>query len=90
MNLRDFLKPFFVFIGSILVIVGLVTLPLPIPIGALFLIVGLLILLSSSYTAVLLLRRIREDYPKLDKWLEHIEEKSPDFVQKVLRRSDPN
>jgi len=90
MTMRDFLKPLFVTIGMILVIIGLLTFPLPIPVGAIFLIVGLVVLVSSSYTAVLIVRRFRGDHRKMDAWLRQWEKKSPKFVQKMLRRTDPD
>lgn len=89
MTLRDFLKPIMIILGMLLLIIGLIMFPLPIPIGALFIIIGLVILVSTSYTAVLVIRRIRQDHAQLDAWLRDLEKRSPKWLSRVLRRTDP-
>lgn len=72
-----------------LIIVGLVVFPMPIPLGALMIVVGIVLLLSASVTAVNVVRRFRRRHPKADRVMREAEDRLPKSWKRILKRSDP-
>ena len=74
-------------IGIGLIIVGLIILPTPIPIGLILIAVGLVI---SAFNPLMLryIKRKRKKYPNASQKIRHVTPKLPQFLQKILRRTD--
>jgi Flp pilus assembly protein TadB len=68
-----------------LVLVGLVTFMLPIPLGVAPLIIGLAILMMVSPAMRRRFHRLRQRYPSFDARLKLLEPHLPLAVQKILR-----
>lgn len=60
------------------------SLPLPIPLGIIFFLIGLSLLMIASPTVRLLFHRIRERYPGIDKRIESVERHLPAFLREAL------
>lgn len=73
----------------VLILAGAVTFPLPIPVGLILMAVGIALLLSTSRTAIRMLRRYRRTRPEFDGWLKRVRLKLPGFLGRPLRRSEP-
>ena len=72
-----------------MVLTGLVVLPMPIPLGAIMIACGLVLVLSSSAMASRLLKSFRQRHRGANQVIEAVEERLPETWKKVLRRSDP-
>ena len=75
--------------GAALILVGLIVFPMPIPLGAIMIACGLVLVLSSSATASRLLKSFRRRHRGANQVIETVEERLPETWKKVLRRSDP-
>ena len=75
--------------GWVLVVVGAVTAPTPLPIGWLLLIVGFSILVHDSRTVRGWVRRLRARYPGVGRWLNRHKHKAPAFARRVIDLTDP-
>lgn len=69
-----------------LILVGFIITPTPLPIGLLFIALGFLLLATVAPEAV---RWIRRRWPWLERQLDKAQEKAPEPIAKILRRSDP-
>jgi hypothetical protein len=83
------IKLFSVVIGVILVLVGFVVFPMPIPLGAIMIVVGLLLLVSASDTVARWVRMFRQHNPGANNVIQAVEDRLPESWKKALRRSDP-
>lgn len=72
-----------------LIVVGLIVLPLPIPFGAIMIVTGLGILVSSNEGAAEWVRRRRMKHPGMNRWLSVAEKRLPGKLAEVLRRTAP-
>jgi hypothetical protein len=76
-------------IAIFFIVLGLLTFPLPIPIGAISLLVGLSLLVSVSRRATRAVRQFRRKRPVLDKKMAAVEKKVPGFIRHALRKTRP-
>lgn len=67
--------------------VGLITLPTPIPIGAVLIAVGLVLLIYSSKRVAGLVRLLRRRYHRLDDGLRFIEDRVDHRIASILQRT---
>jgi len=75
--------------GAIFIVVGLVVLPMPIPLGAIMIVTGLVLLVSSSATIARYLRSFRKRNRAANTVIQAVEDRLPERWRKALRRSDP-
>ena len=75
--------------GTILVLVGLVVFPMPIPLGAIMIVTGLVLLVSSSAIIARALRSFRQHHHGANRVIQAVEDRLPERWKKALRRSDP-
>lgn len=75
--------------GTALILAGLVVFPMPVPLGAIMIACGLVLVLSSSATASRLLKSFRKRHRGANQVIESVEQRLPETWKKVLRRSDP-
>ncbi len=76
--------------GLLLVIIGAVLTPLPIPIGIPLALVGLVILLLNSETARSVVRRLRKKWPQLSEAITSASVHLPSKLRMALDNTEPN
>ncbi|MBX2806103.1 MAG: hypothetical protein KTR19_09035 [Hyphomicrobiales bacterium] len=76
-------------LSIVLIIGGLIILPLPIPFGAIMIIIGVSILISSNDTAAGWIRQRRINNPGLNQRLLAIEKRLPSRLSAIIRRTTP-
>ena len=76
-------------LGIFLFTGGVVTLPTPVPFGAVLLSLGATLILANSRRAARLLRAARLRYPRLDARLIDLSARLPRRFSAALNRSDP-
>ena len=72
-----------------LIIVGSIVLPMPIPLGAIMIVLGLTLLVSQSKFVADRLRAFRLTHSKTDKVIRKVEDRLPAKLRDILRRTDP-
>lgn len=82
---------FFVSIGLMFLLSGLILFPLPIPFvpGSLFIAIGLGVLITWSVTARRLMRKTRRRSPYLNSWIQFLENQLPERWSSLLRKTAP-
>jgi hypothetical protein len=76
-------------LAIVLIGAGLIVLPLPIPFGALMLVLGISLLIASNDTAAGWSRRWRVRNPRLNSRMLSLEARLPAWISKILRRTTP-
>lgn len=76
-------------IAILCVLVGLITLPTPIPLGAILLAIGFSLLVLTSVTVRNMLRRLRQRFPELDGSIRAVDGYLPRNLRRALRLSAP-
>jgi hypothetical protein len=69
---------------------AVLSLPLPVPLGFMFFVVGVSLLLAASPMMRRWLRLLRIRYPGLDSRIEAVSLRLPAFVQRALNDSSPS
>ena len=77
-------------IGIVMILVGLVLFPLPLPLGWIFLIIGTVLVVSTNKTAKKLLKKARRKWSWLDKIFEKTGKIIPKRFRKEIEETDPN
>ncbi|NJM35254.1 MAG: hypothetical protein HC850_11690 [Rhodomicrobium sp.] len=77
-------------IGIVIIVIGLIIFPMPIPFGAFLILLGCALLVSSSETAAHLLKRLRARYSRLNGFIAMLEARSPGVLARALRRTAPD
>ena len=79
-------------LGWLLVVVGLVLTPAPVPIpliGVVPLLVGCAILSANSKNFRRMLQRLRRRFAFMSRWLEDVRHRMPRDVKTMIRRTNP-
>ncbi|MFN3230612.1 MAG: hypothetical protein ACE363_00480 [Alphaproteobacteria bacterium] len=76
-------------VALLLIVLGVMFVPLPIPLGLILIMAGLALLLSTSRPALRRLRRFRRTRPEVDGFLTRARHRMPPAVGRPLRRSEP-
>jgi hypothetical protein len=80
---------FYIMLAVLLIGVGLIMFPLPIPLGAPMIAVGVVILISHSRGAARFMTYLRVAYPVFNRTIQTLEMKAPKSVARSLRRTRP-
>ena len=83
------LKVLTVCIAAVLILSGLVVFPMPIPLGAIMIATGVVLLISASATVAIWLRAFRRRHRRTDEFIRSAEEKLPRTLKQILKRTDP-
>ena len=75
--------------GWALLAVGIVMAPTPLPVGYLLVLVGLSILVHESRFVRNRVRRLRERYPGVGRWLNRVKHRAPGFARRLIERTEP-
>jgi len=76
-------------IGWLFFLVGLITAPLPIPLGQLVALIGLSLLISESRMMRKFTQKIRRNYPRLDQMMEKVKPYLPAFLKNTIDETHP-
>ena len=82
-------RPLIALFAIALIFVGLIVLPMPIPFGAIMIVGGIVLLVSASATAAWMVRSFRQKHPRADVAIRKVEERLPEKLKRVLKRTDP-
>src|SRR5579872_3405349 len=86
-------KLFFLALGWVLLVAGLLIMPLPVPIpfiGAVPLLLGCAILSSNSRYFRRSLQGLRHRFQFLSRFLEHMAHRGPHSVKQMIKRTNPH
>lgn len=89
MGLKTIQKPLKLLIGWLMLIVGVITAPIPLPIGQIVALIGLSILVSESYWVKTKMQRLRRRIPIIGRQLKLLHPYLPQFLKKVIDDTDP-
>ncbi len=76
-------------LSLIFIISGIILFPLPIPFGLIFIITGLLLLVSSNRHVANYFKNYRKKHPKFDEKIRNIQIKTPSVIRKILEMTEP-
>lgn len=79
----------FILLGIALIVTGLIFIPLPIPLGAVLVLAGTALLVSSSDTFAAFIRFLRRRVPALDVVFVRIALVLPAPLMRALNQTDP-
>lgn len=71
-------------------VAGAILFPLPIPFGLIFILIGLMLLVSSNQHVANYFKKYRKSHPDIDEEIRNIKEKSPPIIRKPLEMTDPD
>lgn len=89
MGLKTIKRPLKLIIGWIMLIVGIITAPIPIPIGQIVALIGLSILVSESHWVKTNMQKLRRHLPIIGRQLMRMHPYMPRFLKKVIEETDP-
>ena len=89
MGLKTIKRPLKLLIGWIMLIVGIITAPIPIPIGQIVALIGLSILVSESHWVKTKMQKLRRRLPIVGRQLMRLHPYMPRFLKKVIDETDP-
>jgi hypothetical protein len=89
MSLKAIRRPLKLLIGWLMLIVGIITAPIPIPIGQIIALIGLSILVSESHWVKTKMQRLRRRLPIIGRQLVRLHPYLPRFLKKVIDDTDP-
>lgn len=72
-----------------MLIVGVITAPIPLPIGQFVALIGLSILVSESHWVKVKTQKLRRSIPAFCRQLTRIHPYLPKFLKKVIEETDP-
>ncbi|MBW8191573.1 hypothetical protein K0504_11040 [Neiella marina] len=75
--------------GSVLFVVGIILIPMPLPIGAIIAIAGLALLIHSNEFVRQTIRNWRQRYPDINEKVRRATVALPKPLQRVIRRTKP-
>lgn len=77
-------------IALLVILSGIITFPLPLPVGAALILTGLAMLIATSETVRRIIREYRRRNPRADRAIENIERHLPRFIKAIIDKTDPD
>lgn len=77
-------------LGTVLILVGLVVLPLPIPLGLIMITVGFALLAPYVPFFQRVVEKMRRKWPNIDATLLKYRDKMPPIIQRTIDKTHPN
>lgn len=74
----------------VLIISGIITFPLPLPIGAILIAIGLALLITTNRTVAKWIKERRIKTPELNSRFSWLEKKLPRFFSRAIRKTAPD
>ena len=87
-----FRRTFLIILAFLLIVLGLLAIPFPLPLGAPLLMAGFAILFSVSHMACRMAKNLRSQYPKMSERLSKLEDHrfAPVAIKNSLKRTNPS
>ncbi len=82
-------RPIKIAVGWLFVLIGIISAPLPLPLGQLIALVGLSLLVSESYAIRMFTRKLRRNYPFISRMMDRIKPYVPAFLKSTIEDTDP-
>ncbi len=82
-------RPIKIAVGWLFVLIGLISAPLPLPLGQLVALVGLSLLVSESYAIRMFTRKLRRNYPIISRMMDRVKPYVPGFLKSTIEETDP-
>ena len=76
-------------LGGSFIAAGIVLLPLPIPLGLLFLLTGIALLAPYNAATQTVVRNMRTRFPRIDRTMRRWRDQAPGFIRKVIDKTKP-
>jgi len=76
-------------VGGTFVAAGLVLFPLPIPLGWLFVLTGVALLVPYNPATQQAVRSLRRRWPAFDRGVLRFREKAPSFIRRAIEKTNP-
>ncbi len=89
MNWKFIKRPLKLILGWIMLIGGIITAPLPLPIGQFIALIGLSLLISESIWVKIKMQKMRRRVPIIGRQLTRMHPYLPKFLKKVVDDTDP-
>lgn len=77
-------------LGGILIVVGLIVLPLPIPLGLIMMTIGFALLAPYIPAVQRLIITMRRKWPELDKTMRRHRHRFPPIIRQTIDKTHPN
>jgi len=87
--MKNFKRPIKLIIGWFLFLIGVMSAPLPLPLGQLIALVGLSLLVSESYMICMFARKLRRNLPFVSRMMDRIKPYMPGFLRTTIEDTDP-
>ncbi|VAW02836.1 hypothetical protein MNBD_ALPHA01-2211 [hydrothermal vent metagenome] len=87
--MRKLKRPIKLAVGWLFVLIGLITAPLPLPLGQLLALIGLSLLVSESYMICMFARKLRRNLPFVSRLMDRIKPYVPAFLKSTIEDTDP-
>ena len=75
--------------GLIVLIIGAILLPTPVPLGIILIPIGFVMMMSASPQLQGVMRRARIRWPKFDNWLKRSGKYLPNYFRKQIELTEP-
>lgn len=75
-------------VAILLIFIGLILFPLPVPVGIFFIVGGIALAISVNPKAQKIVRSLRKRQPWVNEVLQKATEKSPNFLRKILIKTE--
>ncbi|MEO1608460.1 MAG: hypothetical protein AAFR90_03775 [Pseudomonadota bacterium] len=76
-------------VAIVLIFLGLIILPMPIPFGAIMIVAGLVLLIYCSNTFARYIKGYRRRHPNLDGFIRKGQNRLPVSLQEIIKRTEP-
>ena len=76
--------------GLILILYGVIAALSPLPLGVIFIVIGILMIAGANPAARPIIRRARAKWPLFDKAVDMVGARSPDKLKDVIEETDPD
>ena len=90
--MQVFRRTLLIAVAFALIVLGILAVPLPLPLGAPLMMVGFAILFSVSHIACSMARKLRSQYPKMSAEITKLEDHrfAPLVIKNSLKRTNPS
>jgi len=82
-------RPIKLAVGWLFFLIGLISAPLPLPLGQLLALIGLSLLVSESYMICMFTRKLRRNFPLVSRMMDRIKPFVPGFLKSTIEDTDP-
>lgn len=82
-------RPIKLAVGWLFVLIGILSAPLPLPLGQFLVLIGLSLLVAESYAIRMFARKLRRNFPFVSRMMDRIKPYVPTFMKTTIDETDP-